>query len=83
MGKNFGSLECRKFQFLKNGGEGGGKEHFHYFSTPNIFTICEYRPLGNIVDIFELLYVLSKKFVFNDIELVDQGQMALPHSSYK
>jgi len=54
-------LNLESFNFYKKREVLQEKWWFSPFSIPNIFTIFEYRPFGNIVDILELIYFLSKK----------------------
>src|SRR6266581_9098057 len=46
------------------------------FSRLNIFVMFEDIASFIITDIWELIFYLSKKCIFNDLELLCQGQMA-------
>jgi len=52
-------------------------EVFHHFSTRIILFIFEDRALVIIVETYELLYCLSKKYFFIDLEFLHDGHMAM------
>src|SRR6266581_5942447 len=52
------------------------KRRFCKFSKLNISVIFNDRASFIITDIWKLIFCLSKKFIFNDLELLYQGQMA-------
>src|SRR6266581_4423133 len=59
-----------------NGGRSIKCPNFFKFSMLNIFVMFEDRSSCIITDIYELIFYLSEKCIFNDLELQFQGQIA-------